>query len=68
MPELAGDLAVSWLSEQFQRAEQLRADAAVQERAAFRAWQEAMAAYDAANDSTTDAWAVLVTATGTEDT
>ena len=63
MPRLAGDLAVSWLREQYQRCEQHRAEAAEQERAAFRAWQDAMAVYDAANDATTDVWTVLRSAT-----
>ena len=66
MPPLAEGDAMDWLREQYHRAEAQRAEAAQNERAACHAWQEAMAAYDAANDATTDAWTVLREATSTE--
>jgi hypothetical protein len=55
-------LDLGQLKEMYQRAEQLRDEAAEAERAAFVRWQEAYGAYEIARDEACAAWTVWVEA------
>jgi hypothetical protein len=50
------------LKELYERAEQLREEAAEAERAAFVAWQEAYGAYEVTRDEASAAWTAWVEA------
>ena len=53
-PTISPDLVL--LKEMYERAEQLREEAAEAERVAFVAWQEAYGAYEVARDEASAAW------------
>ncbi|HEX5143152.1 MAG TPA: hypothetical protein VFW21_04720 [Mycobacterium sp.] len=55
-------LDVEQLSELYERAEQLRDEAAEAERAAYLRWEEAYGAYEVAGDEASAAWMVWVEA------
>ena len=55
-------LDVEQLSELYERAEQLRDEAAEAERAAYLRWEEAYGAYEVARDEASGAWTVWVKA------
>lgn len=55
-------LDVEQLIELYERAEQLRDEAAEAERAAYLHWQEAYGAYEVARDEASAAWTVWVEA------
>jgi hypothetical protein len=55
-------LDVEQLKELYERAEQLRDEAAETERAAYLRWQEAYGAYEVARDEASAAWTVWVEA------
>jgi len=55
-------LDVEQLREMYERAEQLRDEAAEAERAAFVCWQEAYGAYEVARDEASAAWTAWVEA------
>jgi hypothetical protein len=55
-------LDVEQLSELYERAEQLRDEAAEAERAAYLRWEEAYGAYEVARDEASAAWTVWVAA------
>jgi hypothetical protein len=50
------------LKELYERAEQLREEAAEAERAAFLRWQEAYGAYEVARDEASAAWTAWIAA------
>jgi hypothetical protein len=55
-------LDVEQLRELYERAEQLRDEAAEAERAAYLRWEEAYGAYEVARDEASAAWTVWVEA------
>ncbi len=56
------NLDLDQLREMYERAEQLRDEAAEAERAAYLHWQEAYGAYEVARDEASAAWTVWVEA------
>ena len=56
------NLDLEQLREIYERAEQLRDEAAEAERAAYLHWQEAYGAYEVARDEASAAWTVWVAA------